>query len=154
MGPNDDEPPELPILPYPDRRAGQSSGWSGSDTSRDRAEHDDSTGVTTERQRMVLTMLEDARVRGLTWKELADQAGWHHGQASGALSVLHQVGLIERLAERRNRCHPYVLPIWVLGRETQQFKVRKGPTLHQAWGQGWDARDRGVERELNPYDND
>jgi hypothetical protein len=49
---------------------------------------------------------------------LADICGWHHGQASGALSDLHKAGLIARLVERRNRCSVYVLPEHVGGRAT------------------------------------
>jgi hypothetical protein len=52
----------------------------------------------------------------------------HHGQASGALSVLHKEGRIARLTERRNRCAVYVLPEYVQGRETSPHGG-KGPRL-------------------------
>src|SRR5689334_10992371 len=95
----------LPETPY----AG-TSGWSGSQTSRERAETEDRGGVTSERQRRVLDLLSCA-VNGYTWREIAEVTGWHHGQASGALSALHKTGHIARLAEeRRNRCAVYVLP--------------------------------------------
>src|SRR5262245_42775761 len=88
-----------PILPY----AG-TSGWSGSETSRERAEHDDTTGVTGKRQRDTLRVLSIYGDKGVTWRELAEVLRVHHGGASGVLSVLHKAGRIERLAERRDRC--------------------------------------------------
>lgn len=92
-------------LPY----AG-TSGWSGTDTSRDRAVTADTTGDTAARQQTVLNILYWANTRGKTWKELAAQTGWHHGQASGVLSVLHKEGRIARLLDKRARCRIYVHP--------------------------------------------
>jgi MarR family len=151
-----DDQNDLPILPYPDKHTGRSSGWSGSDTSQERAEHDDLSGVTSRRQKYVLVLLMRARYRGLTWKELADKADFHHGQASGVLSNLHAAGLIERLADRRNKCHPYVLPDFVRDRETQPFKRKTGPTLADAWRQGFVAGSNyighGSPAAENPYE--
>lgn len=115
---------DTPDLPY----AG-TSGWSGSATSHDRADRDDHDGTTSDRQRRTLgdlaTLLRTPNGRhtmgrdlGITWQELAALEGWHHGQASGVLSVLHKVGRVARLTERRNRCAVYVLPEYVNGRET------------------------------------
>ena len=150
MSTSGEEPPEeeeLPILPYPDRRAGRSSGWSGSDTSRERAERDDSGGTTSRRQIQTLSFLRENGDRGVTWKELADRYVWHHGQASGVLSNLHKVGRVERLAEKRNRCHPYVLSDRVNGRDVQPFGGKKRPSLAEAWEQGH-AAESDAE---NPY---
>jgi len=105
------------VLPY----AG-SSGWSGSTTSKERADRDDRSGKTTERQTMVLRALSKVGEYGATWKELGAAFGWHHGQASGALSVLHKAGRIERLKNRRLRCEVYVMPEFVLGRETSPYR--------------------------------
>jgi DNA-binding MarR family transcriptional regulator len=69
-----------------------------------------------------MDLLEEARIEGLTWRELSDRTGWHHGTASGALSVLHKEGLIARLEERRDRCQIYVLPEFVLGREVTNYQ--------------------------------
>jgi DNA-binding MarR family transcriptional regulator len=100
-------------LPY----AG-TSGWSGSDTSRDRALSDDASGRTKIRQAEVLTHLNMRMSYGATWKELGEEFGWHHGIVSGALSVLHKDGRIARLKdERRNKCSVYVALEWVQGRE-------------------------------------
>lgn len=108
--------PALPDTPY----AG-TSGWSGSETSRERAEDADEGGTTTARQSRTLLALHHAGTHGLTWRELADENGWHHGQASGALSVLHKEGRIVRLAdERRQRCAVYVHPDYVEGRDAAQ----------------------------------
>lgn len=107
-------------LPY----AG-TSGWSGSDTSRDRAAFDDASGRTTERQNEVIWALLAEGRWGLTWRELADDKGWHHGQASGVLSVLHKTGHIVRLRERRNRCAVYVMPLYVDDRDTAPYAANK-----------------------------
>lgn len=105
---------ESPLLPY----AG-TSGWSGSNTSRERARTADTTGVTGRRQKSVLEALQAAGGQGMTWKDVADVVGGHHGSASGVLSVLHKEGVVARLAETRDRCKIYVLPIYSDGRETE-----------------------------------
>jgi len=104
----------LPELPY----AG-TSGHRGSDTSEARAKRDDRSGRTRDRQTDTLTCLARTQDLGLTWKELAHMMGWHHGQASGALSVLHKTERISRLTETRNRCKIYVLPEWEMARPTE-----------------------------------
>lgn len=106
-----------PVLPY----AG-TSGWAGSDTSLERAIDADKSGTTSKRQITVIEYLKTRQHKGMTWKELADRTNWHHGTASGALSVLHKAGYITRLTERRDRCQIYVLPEYVDGRETQDYK--------------------------------
>lgn len=108
---------QLPLTPY----AG-TSGWSGTETSRERAERQDKDGTTSQRQQWVLEHLEGMAVYGSTWKELAEQFRWHHGQASGALSVLHKAGLIARLPETRQRCKVYVLPKYVAGRFSEPYQ--------------------------------
>lgn len=110
-----------PITPY----AG-TSGWSGTDTSHRRVHEDDADGTTTRRQRITLTALAGAGPQGLTWKELAQKASWHHGQASGVLTVLHMAGRITRLTEKRDRCRVYVLPEHVNDRDTEPY-VRQAP---------------------------
>lgn len=107
----------LPVLPY----AG-TSGWSGSETSRERAENADASGETTHRQIITLEIISAAAGDGITWQELSTVTGWHHGTASSLLSVLHKSGHIERLTTRRNRCQIYVLPEHVNGRELAKYK--------------------------------
>lgn len=109
----------MPELPY----AG-TSGFSGTDTSRDRAIAEDSNGTTGRRQLETLMFLAMRANHGATWKELAEQISLHHGSASGVLSVLHLAGKVERLQLVRDRCKVYVLPEFVLGRKTEKRKVR------------------------------
>lgn len=109
----------MTALPY----AG-SSGWSGSATSRARAEHADSIGLTSERQRFTVEMLETAGFDGLTWREVAEATGEHHGSVSGVLSNLHKAGLIARLTATRERCAIYVALGYVWGRETAEPKQK------------------------------
>lgn len=113
-----DEPdPVLPVLPY-----GGSSGWSGSETSKERADRADRSGATNLRQAQTEWLVHRAGIDGLTWKDLSERTGWHHGTASGALSVLHKAGKIARLSERRDKCQIYVTPENVLGRETADYQ--------------------------------
>lgn len=104
-------------LPY----AG-TSGWRGSEASRERAFIDDANGTTSLRQRIALKRVWDQEFRGLTWKEFGEIENLHAGQASGVLSVLHKQGLIVRLKEKRNRCSVYVAPIYVNSREISERK--------------------------------
>ena len=110
---------ELPLTPY----AG-TSGWSGSQTSQDRAVQDDTDGTTKGRQNVTLRLINASKTYGMTWKELADETGWHHGQASGVLSVLHKERLIERLTERRGKCAVYIGLNSVNGRKTSVRKIK------------------------------
>lgn len=112
----------IPLLPY----AG-TSGWSGSETSHARAVSADRNGTTAVQQRQALESLALALTRGRTWRELADEYGWHHGSASGVLSVLHKEGLVARLSTSRQRCKVYVLPDYVEGRETEKHGRKPRP---------------------------
>jgi len=115
-----DEVFDMPVLPY----AG-TSGWSGSDTSRERALRNDHDGTTSAQQSKTIDDLNYAKADGLTWKELADINGWHHGQASGVLSTLHKANLVCRLIQRRNRCAIYVLWAYQDGRDYAARTVKK-----------------------------
>ena len=108
---------DQPELPY--GRDDPDSGWSGSETSRSRAKDADAGGATARRQRQALDWLAQAEGRGATWKELAEWMGWHHGQASSVLSVLHKTGRISRLTETRLRCKVYVANDYVNDRATE-----------------------------------
>lgn len=104
---------DIPVLPY----AG-TSGWSGSESSRMRAEHRDMSGKTLTNQGFALRLLELSKEEGITWRELSDITKDHHGTTSGSLSVLHKEGKIARLKSRRGRCSIYVSLNYVNGRET------------------------------------
>lgn len=108
-----------PILPY----AG-TSGWSGSESSRDRAREQDSDGTTLNRQNITLDILRERSIWGITWKELSERTGWHHGSASGVLSVLHKENKIIRLKDRRNKCAIYILAVFANGRERVEYKTK------------------------------
>lgn len=104
-----------PAFPY----AGHSAATAAtSAASAERTEDEDETGISEYRQARVLGHLISAGPLGMTWVELARAEGWHHGQATGALSVLHKAGTIARLTERRERSSVYVLPAHIGGRET------------------------------------
>lgn len=105
-----------PVLPY---HQGTSSGYSGSEASRERAEHRDSTGLTEQIQARVLRMVRDAEERGLTIADLRDRLPDHHGTLSGALSALHSAERVARLTEKRDRCQVYVTPDHINGRDTK-----------------------------------
>ena len=81
----------------------------GSDTSRERAQREDADGTATRRRQLIMSRLFNAPF-GMTWREMAKETGLHHGQVSGALSVLHKQGRIAMLKDKRDKCHPYVHP--------------------------------------------
>jgi hypothetical protein len=100
-----------PELPY-----NGTSGHSGTDTSKERALNADRSGKTALRQAQALNLLSQRKMSGLTWKELSDITGLHHGTASGVLSVLHKTGRIARLKESRDGCKVYVDVACIEGR--------------------------------------
>lgn len=112
------------LTPY---NAGTSSGWSGSDTSRQRASAADSGGTTKDRQNRTLALVSAKGPFGITWHELAEITGWHHGTASGVLSVLHKEGQICRLKMKRDKCKVYVMPFDVWGREIEPHGRKPHP---------------------------
>jgi len=84
------------------------AGWSGTDTSQQRAIDNIHSGRELNNQQLALLLLKKAGANGLTWKEMATATGWHHGTASGVLSVLHKSDAIVRTIKIRNRCKVYV----------------------------------------------
>lgn len=106
-----------PSLPY----GRKMSGWSGSDTSEAAEPH------RRDNQQTAYRILTSVGGQGLTWKELADQTGWHHGTASGVLSAMHKDGKISRLSQRRDRCKVYVANVYVNGRPTEPHGGKAKP---------------------------
>lgn len=104
-----------PVKPYRTADGERTVGWSGSDTSHDRAKRPSAAA----NQIVALRMLFESRSTGITVKDLREEKVPHHGSASGALSALHKAGKIARLRESRDRCKVYVLPEFVNGRETE-----------------------------------
>ena len=143
---------DQPSLPY----AG-TEGWSGSDTSRERAYRDATEGTAGQRQRQVLDHLSRMEGDGATWAEVAAALSLHHGQASASLSSLHLEGRVERLKERRGRSQIYVLPEYVGERETaphRSNRPRNTVDAHEVWHEGYVAgHDDGRYGTVtpNPY---
>jgi hypothetical protein len=108
------------LIEHPSLTYAGTSGWSGSDASRERAHRDDKSGRTAGVQHEVLaTALRHGSV-GVTIAELRDYfPQHHHGSLSSALTNLHRDGRLARLVEQRNRCSIYVVPDAVNGRETR-----------------------------------
>lgn len=84
----------------------------------------------TRRLAQVLELIEFQGILGGTVAEVREYYRLHHGQASSALSTLHQQGRIVRLAEKRQRCSVYVTPGNVAGRDT----VARGRAVGRAVG--------------------
>ena len=84
------------------------AGWSGTDTSKERALHNLRTGKEYNNQEKALVLLKQVGNAGLTWKEFGIAAEVHHGTASGVLSVLHKSGAILRTTRIRNGCKVYM----------------------------------------------
>jgi hypothetical protein len=114
-------------LAFPEVPYSGTSGWSGTDSSAERARVQDADGTTGKRQIEALTYLASRGRHGATWKELADGLNLHHGSASGVLSVLHKTEHLCRLKETRNKCKVYVLPQFVHGRDTEQQQKKSCP---------------------------
>ena len=92
-----------PYVPY-----NGTAGWSGTDTSQERAMYNLRTGKEYNNQQKALALLKQSGSHGVTWKELASIAEVHHGTASGVLSVLHKSGAILRTTRVRDRCKVYM----------------------------------------------
>lgn len=111
--------------PYPVTPYAGTSGYSGSETSYDRAVRRDADGSTATLQSWVVVLVGRRGAYGLTVAEARVLLPMqHHGSISGALSNLHQSGSLACLTERRDGCHPYVLPVHVEGRETREHGRR------------------------------
>lgn len=87
------------------------TGYVNQPASRERAYTEAADGTASERMKMILAHLATAP-DGMTWKQLGDLLGYHHGQISGALSNLHKSGAVFMLKAKRNKCHPYVHDFW------------------------------------------
>jgi len=61
-----------------------------------------------QRAQQILDLLNPQATAGLTWKQIAQVTGLHHGQVSGLLSNMHRAGLVAQLRIRKDGCHPYI----------------------------------------------
>ena len=87
---------------------GETAGYVQRASSKERAVREVKDGTLSKRQQLLLVFLDAAGTDGLTWQQLANITGLHHGQVSGALSNLHSAGMVFMLRTQRNKCHPYV----------------------------------------------
>jgi len=76
-------------------------------TYRKAAKKEATSGKAIKRARQILHTLS-LHPEGLTYKQVGDLLNLHHGQSSGALSILHQNGVVFMLRTKINRCHVYV----------------------------------------------
>lgn len=74
--------------------------------------------------------LAEAGPDGLTWAELAETIGTHHGVASGRLSLMHRDGEIARLSARRGSSKIYVAKEFIDGRKTDPYGRQPKPCQH------------------------
>lgn len=100
------------------------SGWAGSETSRERAEREDSAGITGHRQAQVFGLLAQHTNDGMTVKEVEEALGIGHGPASSALTHLHRAERVVRLQERRMNQQVYVLRGYAEGRLESPYRPR------------------------------
>jgi hypothetical protein len=84
------------------------AGFVNASASRERAFAEAADGTASARQETVLAYLRERGPIGATWAEAGNALGLHHGQVSGALSVLHLAGEVFALRKKRNRSHVYV----------------------------------------------
>ena len=108
------------IIPY----GSKGVGWSGSETSRERAEREDAMGITGHRQAAVYALLAQKNTAGMTVKEVEDALSIGHGPASSALTHLHRADRVARLQERRVGQQVYVLKGYVEDREESPYRPR------------------------------
>jgi len=99
---DDEEPSDDDLLPY----AG-TAGFVEQPASKERAKKEATSGKAIKRARQILHTLS-LHPEGLTYKQVGDLLNLHHGQSSGALSILHQNGVVFMLRTKINRCHVYV----------------------------------------------
>lgn len=111
-----------------------------SDTSRERAQYEDSHGITRERWLLILDLLWQANTDGLTWSEIANITGLHHGQVSGTLSTLHDEAHIVQLFAKRNRSHVYCHATYRDALDAKEIPYRTEPVRTRA-----NARTQALE---------
>ena len=77
----------------------------------------------TDRRSAVRILLDQRGAEGMTWSEVSQALGIHHGAASALLSHMHREQQIARLAlDHREGSSVYVLPQYVAGRQTLPAK--------------------------------
>jgi len=140
-------------LPYPEPDGTMTAGWSGSDSSRDRAVGEARSGRAQRRANEVWNLVRLAGLDGITWKEVSATLNIHHGASTGALSGLHNKGRIARLKERRGGSAIYVLPHAVNDRPTAPYGRRKAGTGEVGTGSQTDSEKALNVRVSDAFDD-
>lgn len=90
------------------------AGWQDTarqSASRERAIREAGDGTLSKRLQDVMDFAYRAGTIGITFKDVDEHIGTHHGQSSGALSNLHKQCKLFRLTEyRRDKCSVYIHP--------------------------------------------
>lgn len=102
-------------------------GWSGSDTSREAAQHPRVAST----QDRVLNLVHLRGYYGITQQEVSAALNVGHGSASGALTRLHKSNHIVRTTTRRNRQQVYFAPEYATGHTLSPYRPQTGtkPTV-------------------------
>lgn len=85
----------------------------------------------------VAVILEDIRrrgTRGTTTEEASYRINVQSSSYTGRRSELHRRGALERLAEKRDGQHVYVLPEFVDGRDVRPYTPHRGPAPAEVEG--------------------
>lgn len=56
----------------------------------------------------ILVHIQTQNHYGVTWKEVSEKFGYHHGQSSSALTNFHKLHKVFALRTKRDGCHVYV----------------------------------------------
>jgi hypothetical protein len=129
----------------------------GSTASREANAEDIRSGKISDMHRIAIEHLRVAGPFGLTWAELGEKEGWHHGRVTSVLSNLHRDGTATRLAGKQpgrgeGRSSVYVLPEFVEGRKTAVYRGSKASAAIKAEPEHL-ARIAGLEKELALFKN-
>ncbi len=122
----------------------------GSTASRTANAEDVASGKIGDMHRIAIEHLRVAGPFGLTWAELGEKEGWHHGRVTSVLSNLHRDGHAARLTGKqttRGRSSIYVLPEFVEGRTTAAYRGSKASAAIKAEPEHL-ARIAELEKEL------
>jgi hypothetical protein len=99
----------------------KNAAGSGQSADRDRAER--ATGTVEARKAMIVALVRDAGLLGMTWKEVSEVTGLPHQKVTPALSNLHQDGVLMALRyDKRNGSGVYVTPEHVASRIVRTFR--------------------------------
>jgi hypothetical protein len=110
-----------PVFETNTGRDHKNAAGSSQSADRDRAER--AAGTVEARKAMIVALVRDAGLIGMTWKEVSDVTGLPHQKVTPALSNLHQDGVLVALRhDKRNGSGVYVTPEHVASRIVRTFR--------------------------------